>query len=56
MTFTAQRSGAEFTYMTAVYVRGPQVLLAEAGGKSQAVAPKADELRKSLASVRTAGL
>ena len=55
LTFTAQRSGVEFTYLTAVYVRGQQVLLAEAGGKSQTVAPKADELRKSLASVRAAG-
>ena len=52
LVFTAQRSGAEFTYMTAIYVKGSRVLLAEAGGKTQAVAPKAEAIRKGLTSLR----
>ena len=52
LTFTAQRSGADFTYLLAVYVSGRQVLIAEAGGRSERVAEKIEPIRKSLLSVR----
>lgn len=52
MTFTALRSGVEFTYMVAVYVTVKKVLIAEAGGKSETVAPKAADFRKAFTGIR----
>jgi hypothetical protein len=56
MTFTAQRSGVEFTYMVVVYVQGGKVLIAEAGGKSETVVHRMADLRKALSSVRAGGV
>ena len=54
VTCTARRSGAEFTYLAAVYVEGSQVLVVEAGGKADALASKLPEVRKALTSIRAA--
>ncbi len=56
LTCTANRSGAEFTYIVAVYVMGGQVLVAEAGGKSETVAPRLGDIRKAMASLRSGGI
>ena len=56
MTFAAQRSGVEFSYMAAVYIKGGKVLIAEAGGKSETFAPRMPELRKAIFGVRAGGL
>ncbi|MFB3894430.1 MAG: hypothetical protein ACE15C_20710 [Phycisphaerae bacterium] len=56
MIFSSQRSGVEFTYLAAVYVKGSQVVIAEAGGKREAVTPKVDAIRKSLCDVRYGGM
>ena len=52
MTFGAERSGAAFTYVVAVYVTGRQVHVAEAGGRAEAVGPKTASLKTALLSVR----
>ena len=52
MTFSASRGGAASTYLVAVYVRGSDILLAEAGGKADAVGRHADAVRKAMLSVR----
>ena len=56
LTFTANRSGVEFTYLAGVYVMGGQVLVAEAGGKSETVAPGLGDIRKAMASLRADGM
>jgi hypothetical protein len=56
LTFTAQRSGVEFTYVTALYVKGREVLVGEAGGKTEAFTPKADAIRKCLTGLRAGGV
>ncbi len=56
LTFTANRSGVEFTYLAGVYVMGGQVLVAEAGGKSETVAPGLGDIRKAMASLRAGGM
>jgi ABC-type sugar transport system substrate-binding protein len=56
LTCTANRSGAEFTYLAAVYVMGGQVLVAEAGGKSDNVVDRLDDIRKAMASLRAGGV
>ena len=56
LTFTALRSGAEFTYLAAVYVMGGQVLVAEAGGKSETLVHRLADIRKALASPRAGGI
>jgi len=53
MTFSAQRSGVDFTYLAAVYVKGSQVAVGEGGGKTEAVAPKMEAMRKCLTGLRT---
>jgi hypothetical protein len=52
LTFTTEQKGTPFTYMTAVFVTGGQVLLAEAGGKADAVKPKLKAITKALLSAR----
>ena len=52
LVFSAQQSGADFTYMLAVFVRGDAILIAEAGGKADAVKPKMDALKAALRSAR----
>jgi hypothetical protein len=54
-TFAAKRAGVEFTYLTAVYVAGGRVTIAEAGGKAETVSPMLEAIRKSLSSLQ-AGL
>jgi len=48
LTFSAQIEGAPFTYLAAVFVKGSTILVAEAGGKTDAVAPKMEEIRKAF--------
>ena len=52
MTFAARRRGAAGEYITAVFVTRSKVLVAEAGGKKEALEPRLAEVRKSLLSVR----
>ncbi len=52
MTFTTRSRGANFRYLLALYVTNSQVLLAEAGGKEDGVAPRLGAIVKSLKSVR----
>jgi hypothetical protein len=49
---TAQRSGTDFTYLLAVYVTSEAVLIAEAGGKTEAVTPRLEDLKTAIRSVR----
>lgn len=56
LTCTVNRSGAEFTYLVAVYVMGGQVVVAEAGGKSETVVHRLPDIRKALTSVRAGGV
>lgn len=52
MIFTASRSGAEFTYIIAIFLRYDTILIAEAGGKTDAVTPKMGTILTALRSVR----
>lgn len=52
MAFTSQRSGAKFSYMLALCVKWNSVVIAEAGGKGDAFAPRQEDIRRSLLSVR----
>jgi hypothetical protein len=52
MTFSTSRSGTDFTYVVGVYVKGDKVLVAEAGGRADAVKAHADGLKSCLLSVR----
>jgi hypothetical protein len=52
LTFSADRQGTTFTFLVAVYVQGPDILIAEGGGKAGDVEPKKADIRKSLLSVR----
>ncbi len=52
LVFSATRRGAAFTYMLGVFVKGDRVILAEAGGRAEAVKPLNAELRVALLSVR----
>ncbi len=57
MTFTAQRGGRPYTYLAAVFVtKGTfsdgEVLIAEAGGLTEAMDPRRDDIRTALLSVR----
>ncbi len=56
MTFTAERSGVDFTYMVAVYVTVKTVLIAETGGKHKTVAPRMPAFRKAFSSIRAGGV
>jgi len=52
MQFAATDRGADFTYLLAVYVTDYSVLLAEAGGKKEAVAAREEDIRRCLLSAR----
>jgi len=52
MTFSAWRSGTAFTYVIGVFVKDGKVLVAEAGGKADAVKEHSKALRDALLSVR----
>jgi len=52
MTFATHQRGATFTYMLAIYVKSGKVLLAEAGGKADAVKKYSEPVREALLSVR----
>lgn len=52
MDFAAKQGLAEMRYMTAVYVVGDKVLVAEAGGKADAFAAQEGAIRDSLLSVK----
>ncbi len=57
MTFSANRGGRPFTYMTAVFIR-PRVLddgevfIAEAGGEASVFEPRQGEIRKAMLTIR----
>jgi hypothetical protein len=52
LAFEDQQQGVSYIYIVAVFVQGTDVLVAEAGGKADVVAPRAAEVRKALLSVR----
>ena len=52
LSFTADKSGKEFTFLIAAYVQGGEILIAEAGGKTEAMKPRAEPIRKALLSAR----
>ena len=52
MTFARTKKGAKLAYMLCVFVKGDRVILAEAGGRADAVKPLNAELRAALQSVR----
>jgi len=52
MEFTADAEGVKAAYLVAVFVKDDDVLVAEAGGKADAVAARRDALRTALLSVR----
>ena len=52
LSFTIDKSGKEFTFLMALYVQGGHVLIAEAGGKTEAMKGRMAELRKALLSTK----
>lgn len=52
MTFTTEKQGVAFTYLVAVFVQGGDILIAEAGGCTDAVEPKSVEIRHALLTAR----
>lgn len=52
MTFSVRSRGAPFTYYQALYVVGSRVLVAEAGGKTEAIESRKKDIRASILSVR----
>jgi len=52
LTFTADESGVNFTYLIALFVQPQAVLIAEAGGKTEALKAKTDEIKKAFASIK----
>ena len=52
LTFTAEKQGVAFTYVVAVFVQGGDLLVAEAGGRTDAVGPKRAGIRRALLTVR----
>ena len=53
MTFTARRRGAPAEYVVGVFVTSQRVLVAEAGGKKEALTPRLEEIRTCLLSARS---
>ncbi len=51
-TFTADRAGMAYTYLLGLYVRDRDIVIAEAGGKADAVAPLTEGINKAIRSVR----
>ena len=52
LTFTRDQKGQSFTYILGVFVKGKRLLIAEAGGKTDAFDKRKAEISKSLLSVR----
>lgn len=57
MTFTANRGGRPFTYMTAVFVKSGllddgEVFVSEAGGETSVLTPRKDDMRAALLTIR----
>ena len=57
MTFSVNRGGRPFTYMTAVFVKkglldDGEVIAAEAGGEESVFKPRHDEIRNALLTIR----
>ncbi|MCX5671497.1 MAG: hypothetical protein NTU94_09295 [Planctomycetota bacterium] len=52
LTFTAQKQGVGFTYVLVVFVQGSDILIGEAGGRTDAVEPKLAEIKKALLTAR----
>ena len=52
MEFTTVTSGQEFTYLTALFVGSRGILVTEAGGKSETLRPKMDDVKKALLTAR----
>lgn len=52
LTFSTQLEGAPFTYLLAIFVQGGTILVGEAGGKTDAVTPKLEEIRKAFATAK----
>lgn len=52
LTFSAERSGVAHTYLVGVFVAGKDILLPQAGGKSDAVEPRLPAIRQAILSVR----
>lgn len=52
LSFSAEKKGVAFSYLLAVYVHRGEVLIAEAGGKAEAVKPKTEDIKNALFSVR----
>jgi hypothetical protein len=52
LEFTQKRSGTDYAYIVAVFVRPDRVIVPEAGGKSEMVEPVRPEVVKSLLSAR----
>ncbi|MCX5677076.1 MAG: hypothetical protein NTX87_18970 [Planctomycetota bacterium] len=48
LIFSAQKQGVTFSYILAVFVKGNDILIAEAGGKAATVEPKLAEIKKAL--------
>ena len=53
MTFAARRRGAPAEYVVGVFVTSQRVLVAEAGGKKEALSPRLEEIRTCLLSARS---
>ena len=57
MTFSTNRGGRPFTYMTAVFVKNDllndgEVFVAEAGGEASVLKPRKDEIRNAMLTIR----
>ncbi len=52
MSFVHEQSGVKFMYLLAVFVKDNDILIAEAGGKVDAVKPHLEEIKKSLLSIK----
>jgi len=52
LSFSAERSGAPFTYLVAVFVTRRRVLVAEAGGAADAVKGKLAAIRRAMLTAR----
>jgi hypothetical protein len=52
LAFTTETQGVKFTYWLALFVQGDLILIAEAGGKTEALVAKADQIQKAFLTVK----
>ncbi|HUU58558.1 MAG TPA: hypothetical protein VMZ50_03355 [Phycisphaerae bacterium] len=52
LTFAAEKRGVDYTYLVGLYVGSRGILVAEAGGKAEAVKARLDEIKKAMLTVR----